>query len=160
MRDDTPKPLVAYQDVCDELEAIGFKLVSDATYRHFARKPFYNSEKFRCYILKVTGGYIHVGVAMSRVRDVNNEPRVKLAVTLAEDDLIYSVPNFYAHPFPYDAVAIAHVWLKEATHNFTSVRSNVNFIAGRQSNQQARTKIKTRAWFATIKARLMSVFSF
>lgn len=145
-----------YDELCDHFEvSLGFKLIKDATYRHHASQRLYNASRFRCFVKKVADGYIHVAVALSRVTDNNGVGRVKIAVTLAEDSMIFGVRNFYVDAFPYDSVPVSMVWLKDATHDFTQVSSNVNFIAGRfGANVRQRKKAKTRAWLKAFIYRL------
>ncbi len=151
----TPEQLKKLPDnVCQALIENGFTRITSPSYFHAAQPSFYDAAKFNCFVKKVSDGYIHVGVAISRIKDENNTPRVRLGVTLSESDTIYHVRGFYTIMFPWGFVNDSLEWIDQSTEKMTRLRGNINFIPGKLLHPE---KARARAFVQMFIAKMRNI---
>lgn len=144
MQTDSSRELIVisnvYESACKTLTDNGFKQITNPAYRHSVAGEFTDATSYSCFIRKIADGFIHVGVATSRIRDTNNIPRVKIACSMQESE--YSRGRYSMH-FPWDTSLSAIEYIHSSTERFMRLRCNPNFIPGVPSNPY---KLKMRAF--------------
>lgn len=141
-----------YESACLTLTEVGFVHISSPSYRHSVAGDFKDATHYACFIRAVADGYIHVAVAKSKLRDINNNPRVKIACSMQESE--HSRGHYSMH-FPWDTSLAAIEYIHSSTERLMRLRSNPNFIPGLPANPQ---KLKIRAFASMFIARFKYYF--